>query len=258
MSRAARVRWPDRRLLLALLLGSCLVHALFVAVVRVHDVADQVHGQDRPSVRALLRPQRERALTVRLAALLDPSLLSLPSAQGFSAAIWSAAGWVRREPIVWPLTVAALAVVPPAPATLVAEPSLIDTLQVTGAKSIGDDEPGPAVTRPAAVVAAGSVLRVLNGGAEPRPIVRGPALPVIVQPSPLRPSVVRVGVGLEGMVRFAALESGSGNGATDGEAVRLARQVRFAPAVNAGSESLEWLLLQFVWKTEPPAPAPAR
>jgi hypothetical protein len=55
------------------------------------------------------------------------------------------------------------------------------------------------------------------------------------------------------MVRFVVLERSCGNEAADSRAVELARQVRFEPLADAGTEGLVWGVMKCFWATEVPA-----
>ena len=106
--------------------------------------------------------------------------------------------------------------------------------------------------RPPLVAVNQSVVRVL-GPLEDRGIVHAPTLPTINNPTPLRPTQIRVGVGADGLVLYALLDRSSGDDGVDAQALTLARQIRFEAEQDSSAISLAWGVLRFLWATQPPA-----
>ena len=83
--------------------------------------------------------------------------------------------------------------------------------------------------------------------------MRAPELPVLTSPVPVRAVQVRVGVGADGLVRYALLDRSCGNETVDAQAVLLARQFRFE-ATQSGDSALAWGIMRFLWATQGSTP----
>lgn len=198
-------------------------------------------------------------LPARLAEIMDPSLMSLPSDHGFSRPMTTRSVPAAPRSLGWQNDAAYLGATPSTqfPA-LLRQPPLAALVQSATAPALpapADADEAVTIESPAAVNQ--TVVRAL-GPLASQAIVRGPVLPVIVSESPVRPTRVRVGVAADGTVRFAALERASGNEVADARAVELARQIRFEPVAGAAPEALTWDVLRFLWATELPAAAAAK
>jgi TonB family protein len=194
-------------------------------------------------------------LSYVVAETMDPSLMSLPSARGFSQPLWGRGAAAAHRPSDWnskPVYLDAQA--PPPFPTLLNPPSLAATAQSSTEKlapqpeETGDD-PSEA---PAAVNQ--SVMRIA-GALETRPIVHAPPLSIIANETPLRPTRVRAAVAADGVVRYVVLDRSCGNEAVDTQALELTKQIRFEPWGAADSQPLTWGVIRFLWATEPPPAA---
>jgi TonB family protein len=184
---------------------------------------------------------------------LDPSLMSLPSARGFSRAMWSRGAPATHRPAEWDSKPAYLD--PNAPKTmpplLNLEPLSQSVLSATE-KMPGRSEETEADSYEPPVAVNQSVFRV-GGTLEARAVLRAPQLPTISNESSLRPTRVRIAVAADGLVRYATVERPSGNDAADARAVELVRQIRFEPQEANASDSLTWGVVRILWATEAPA-----
>ncbi len=188
-------------------------------------------------------------MPAKLAEILDPSLMSLPNAHGFSRQMLNRKVPAAPRSLGWQNDAAYLGTTPGGqfPA-LLKQPSIATFVQNAAVPALsvppdGDDAGGEL---PAAVNQ--SVVRAL-GALASQVIVRSPALPTVASETPVRPTRVRIGVAADGTIRFAALERASGNDAADARAVELARQIRFEPLAGVAPETLTWDVLRFLWAT---------
>lgn len=191
-----------------------------------------------------------------IAETLDPSLMSLPSARGFSQPMWKRGAAAAHRESNWKRAPVYLdAHTTPAFPALLNQPSLSDAAQSATQKLApqpaeeADDEP---VESPVAVNQ--SVFRI-SGPLETRPIVQSPPLSTIASETPLRPTRVRAAVAADGVVRYAVLERSCGSEAVDARALELTKQIRFEPLGAVDSQPLMWGVLRFLWATEPPPAA---
>jgi TonB family protein len=98
-------------------------------------------------------------------------------------------------------------------------------------------------------------LAPLGAGLAGRAVVRTPSLLVVTNETALKPTRVRIGVAPDGTVRFASVERSCGKETVDAQAVELAQQIRFEPATDPKSSSLDWGVVKILWATElPPVP----
>jgi len=187
-----------------------------------------------------------------LAELLDPSLLSLPSAHGFSGKPWERAPAVRYEPSDFLASAATLTQSPPAARPVLQEQTPLPAQIQAGAERVA---PVTEFSNETAVAVAlnQSVFRI-TGELEARTLIRAPALGLIEAAVPLRPAVVRIGVGADGRVRYATLERTCGDTTVNAQAVALAREFRFEPRAQATlTPTVEWGLVKFLWAFAAPA-----
>ena len=142
---------------------------------------------------------------------------------------------------------------PPIPPRSLLEPVPLPDAVLSAAEKnpAQSEEPDDESTAPAVSVNE-SVFRIL-GPLEDRGVIRAPELPALGGPTPIKPTQVRVGVGADGLVRYALLDRSSGNEAVDAQAVLLARQIRFETEDNSVSPTLAWGVVRFLWATQAPA-----
>ncbi len=215
---------------------------------------------ERPRIQWLppqgAQPSASGKLPYVIAETLDPSLMSLPSARGFSQPMWKRSAAAARRASDWnrePVYLDARA--PQAFPALLNPPSLSDVAQSATQKLApqpaeeAGEEP---VESPVAVNQ--SVFRI-SGPLETRPIVQSPQLSTIASETPLRPTRVRAAVAADGVVRYAVLERSCGSEAVDARALELTKQMRFEPLGAVDSQPLMWGVVRFLWATEPPPAA---
>jgi hypothetical protein len=193
-----------------------------------------------------------------IADVFDPSLMSLPSAHGFSSGAWTRKIEALQRSLGWNQQPSFLgASTPEAPRSLL-EPVPVDAAVFAAAEKTPalSQEPDDNTVPDVPLSVNQSVFRVL-GALEDRIVVRAPSLPVIDSSAPLRPTQVRVGVGADGLVLYVLLDHSCGDDAVDAQAVSLARQMRFEAEHDSSPTSLAWGVLRFLWATQPPAPTNA-
>jgi len=189
-----------------------------------------------------------------MAELFDPSLMSLPSAHGFSRGMWRHKIEAPYYHLGWDEQPAYLDAGAPSQPRLLLDAAPVDTAVLATAEKTAatseesnNDEQGGAT-----VPVNQSVLRVL-GALEDRVVVRAPPLPVLSSPSPLPPTQIRVAVGADGLVHYALMDHSCGDDAVDAQALALAQQTRFEAEHDTSGTALTWGLLRFLWATQPPA-----
>jgi len=191
-------------------------------------------------------PERPRIHWLPAAATdrFDPSLMSLPSARGFSGKLWERAAPVGPPTQVWESGPLYFDAKPNrSPGTLLEWPALVREVRAAATKlPVAAEELPAAGDLPLPVNR--TVIRVAGSLAE-RPVWEEPAAAAVRSDVTLRPTRLRVGVGSDGRVQFATVERTSGDAAVDGRAIELARQLRFEP--RAAGEELQWGVLQFLW-----------
>lgn len=89
----------------------------------------------------------------------------------------------------------------------------------------------------------------LEGALRQRPIVRGLPVPPLALSEIVQSSVVQVGVDSDGVPDSVRLLASSGAAAADREAMRRARQLRFAPS--SAASRFTWGNVVFAWLTQP-------
>jgi hypothetical protein len=251
-----RFRITERQVLMLLLITSCAAFGGAFLVVgfrrqrgeRLEQVARaRVHWMppvSAPAAAALPAPYV-------LAEYFDPSLMSLPSAHGFSARMWqrNAEAPPRQfEPapqLAWldPPALTPNAVVLPTPA--VEDAPVADAVKLPAALQELSELLPPEISEPRRQ----SMLRV-EGALENRQILEQPNLPTPKVDAALRATRVRVAVTADGRVRYAVLERSCGNGSVDAQALELSRRLRFDAVSAADPLALTWGMLRFLWVTQ--------
>ena len=197
-----------------------------------------------------VRPTDERYV---IADVFDPSLMSLPSIHGFSHDVWRKKIEAAQRDLGWNEKPAYLDVQPPdAPPSLLKPVSpavaVLSAAEKTPAQSAETDN--EVITPP--VTVNESVFHVL-GALENRGVIQAPELPVLNSPTPIRSAQVRVGVGADGLVRYALLDRSCGDETVDAQALSLAQRMRFEAEQSGDSTTLAWGVVRFLWALQPPA-----
>lgn len=255
MTAVPRVFFGERQILLLMLTASLGAHVAAFFVVGVSDKVKTLGLVERPRVQ-WMRPQSlERPGKLELqyvvAETLDPSLMSLPNARGFSKKMWERGVAAAHRGVEWGSEPAYLDAKPeksfPSLLNIVPLPQFVQS--ATERMSARIEETEQELYEPTVAVNQ-SVFRI-GGTLEMRPVLRAPSLPTIPSNTPLRPTRMRIAVAADGIVRYATLERTSGNEDVDGRALELVRQIRFAPQDTAASDSLAWGVARILWATEP-------
>ena len=257
MKRVVGLSFAQGQLMLWILVGSVLAVGAMLVFFRVTGVGRAPVPRQVPHIEWMpaasssqLHANDERYI---VADMNDPSLMSLPSAHGFSRAVWRRKIEAAQRNLGWNEQPAYLDVTFPGTPPSLLEPVPLDAAVLSAAEknpaqSEESDEQAPQA--PAMVNA--SVFRVL-GPLEDRGVMHAPELPVLSSSVPVRPAQVRVGVGPDGLVRYALLDRSCGNETVDAQAVLLARQFRFE-ATQSGDPILTWGIVRFLWATQGTTP----
>jgi TonB family protein len=224
--------------------------------------------------RAPVRPRpTAAALTLHLAAqasaelraLYDPTLFTLPHAQGFSGPVWQRVPRPEFRPFEWsappnrlPLAVDRIGAV----FTRLVETNYSDALQFPAQPEANPTLPD---LPPLSLLKDQSVLELEDGLAERR-LLTPLQLKSWSSPDILTNSVVQVVVDAEGRPVSVTLLSGSGSADADQYALGQAKAARFKPVSRTPAETspnptapLSWGKMIFRWHTvpTPPTSAPA-
>lgn len=247
-----RFRVTERQVLLLLLAASLLTYA---AVFVVSGWRRRAEGPSRASQppRVFWMPpadaSRAEPPAYFMARYFDPSLMTLPSAHGYSRAMWQRRANGTRPTFEPPVELALRepATVGEMPA-LLPQPPVAVAIQTTAKKlpALAEDIASPdEVVHPATQ----STVRV-EGEWPSRELVEQPELPVVASATALRRTRVRVAVTPDGRVQYATLDRSCGNEPVDAQALELARQLRFSPARSEDPLALEWVRVRFNWATK--------
>jgi TonB family protein len=224
--------------------------------------------------RAPIRPRpTAAALTFHLAAqasaelraLYDPTLFTLPHAQGFSGPVWQRVPRPEFRPFEWsappnrlPLAVDRIGAI----FTRLVETNYSSALQLPAQPEANPTLPD---LPPLSLLKDQSVVELEDGLAERR-LLTPLQLKSWSSPDILTNSVVQVVVDAEGRPVSVTLLSGSGSAAADQYALDQAEAARFKPVSRTPAETspnptapLSWGKMIFRWHTvpTPPASAPA-
>lgn len=259
MRRAPKLVFAQGQLLLWILAGSLVAFGVMFVFFRVSGVS--LNTTPRESAHVLMMPAANPFSSSDsryvIADVFDPSLMTLPSAHGFSRGMWRQKIEAKQRNLGWNEQPAFLAAQPTEIPGSLLEPTPVDmavqsSAQKTPALSEESND-NEAIEAPVSINQ--SVLRVLSA-LEDRGVTYTPPLPIINSSVPIRPTQVRVGVGADGLVLYAMLDRAdrtSGDEAADAQALALARQVRFEAERDSSSTSLAWGVLRFLWATQEPA-----
>jgi hypothetical protein len=236
----------EQPLLVALLFVSLAFHVAAGFVFRVGTFERAVRGPSQPFVQ-YIGAEKEEALG--LAAVRDPSLVSLASPHGFSASALTPPPHFPYQPP---------SVDQPA-RPLTAPPPIIEPATPPSAARLGEmliAKLAPSSQEPAETPVAPNVTRVAFGGslASRAPTVSGDSLR-IEGLAPPQPTVLRVAVDPLGVVRYALLSESSGSAAADNRGIQQVQAWRFMAAERAGT-ALDWGEVRILWAGgETPTPA---
>jgi hypothetical protein len=257
MKRVAKVSFAQGQLMLWILVGSLLAFGAMFVFFRISGVTLATVPRKLPLI-AFMPTARQDPLSLTdaryiVADVFDPSLMSLPSLHGFSSGLWRRRIEAKQRNLDWNQEPAYLDAKQPEPLRSLLEPVPLAAAALSASEKNPalSEEPENEMTGPAEIVNA-SVFRVL-GPLEDRGVIRAPELPVLASPVPVRAVQVRVGVGPDGLVRYALLDRSCGSEVVDAQAVLLARQFRFE-ATQSGDSALVWGIVRFLWATQGSTP----
>jgi hypothetical protein len=260
MKRALKLSFAQGQLMLWILAGSLVAFGVMFLFFRVSGVALTGSQREMPHI-AWMPTARQNPFSPSdaryvISSVFDPSLMTLPSAHGFSRGMWRRKIEARQRDLGWDDQPAFLADRPMEALRSLLEPTPVDAAVLSAAEKppalseeSNDNQP---IESPVSVNQ--SVLRVLSA-LEDRGVTYTPPLPVINSSGPIRPTQVRVGVGADGLVRYALLDRTdrtSGDETVDAQALALARQIRFEAERDGSTTSLAWGVLRFLWATQGP------
>ncbi|HUI05463.1 MAG TPA: hypothetical protein VL486_00500 [Verrucomicrobiae bacterium] len=255
--KRVRLSFAQGQLMLWILASSLLAVVAMFAFFRVTVVRSTPPAHETPQIDWMpaprpgqLHPTDERYV---IADVLDPSLMSLPSVHGFSQDVWRQKISATQRDLGWNEQPAYLDAAPAEAPPSLLQPvplpaAVLSAAEKTPAQS--EESDGEVATPP--VTVNESVFRVL-GALEDRGVIHGPELPVLSSPTPIRPVQVRVGVGTDGLVRYALLDRSCGNDAVDAQALLFAQQIRFEADGAGIAPTLAWGVVRFLWATQAPA-----
>jgi hypothetical protein len=254
MKRVRKLSFAQGQLLLWILAGSLVAFGAMFVFFRVSGVS--LGTAPRESTRVLMMPTAKQNpfsssdSRYVVADLFDPSLMTLPSAHGFSRGMWRQKIEAKQRDLGWSEQPAFLAARPTEAPTSLLEPTPVDTAVLSAAEKTfalsEESNDNEAIEPPMSINQ--SVLRVVNA-LEDRSVTYSPPLPIMNSSAPIRPTQVRVGVGANGLVLYALLDRSSGDETVDAQALALARQIRFE-AGHDDSTPMAWGVLRFLWAVQ--------
>ena len=248
--------------MLWLLAGSIVAFGAMFLFFRVSGVSLTTPAREVPRINFMPTPRQDPLLAPGpayvVAEMFDPSLMSLPSAHGFSRHMWARKIEASQRDLGWNQQPAFLGVeVPGVPPPLL-QPVMVDAAVLTAAEKTPAVSEEPNDDEPLGVPISinQSVYRVL-GALENRSVAFAPPLPTINSSVPLTPTQIRVGVDADGVVLYALLDPSrdrsSGDDGVDAQAMDIARQFRFEAEHASSTPPLTWGVLRFLWATESPS-----
>lgn len=248
--------------MLWILAGSIVAFGSMFLFFRVSGVSLTAPPREVPRFNYML-PARQAPLVAHDAAyvvaeVFDPSLMSLPSAHGFSRHLWSRKIEASQRDLGWDQQPAFLGVTLPGEPAPLLQPVAVDAAVLTAAEKDPalSEESNDNELPEASMSINQSVYRVI-GALDNRSITLAPPLPTITSPKPLAPTQVRVAVNPDGLVFYALLDvsprgGSSGDDSVDARALDIARQFRFEAEHATDAPPLTWGILRFLWATQPP------
>ncbi len=262
MRRVPKLSFAQGQLMLWILAGSIVAFGSMFLFFRVSGVSLTAASREVPRIN-FMPTARQAPLLAHdpayvVADVFDPSLMSLPSAHGFSRHLWARKIEASQRDLGWNQRPAFLGVtVPGVPAPLL-QPVPVDAAVLAAAEKTPalSEESNDNELPEAPLSINQSVYRVL-GALENRSVVSAPSLPTINSPAALTPTQIRVGVDPDGLVLYTLLDPSrdrsSGNDGVDAQALDIARQFRFEAEHVNGTPPLTWGVLRFLWATQPPS-----
>ncbi len=258
MRRVPKLSFGQGQLMLWILAGSLIAFGVMFLFFRVSGVALTTTPREAPHI-AWMPTARQDPLSPHdpryvMADVFDPSLMSLPNAHGFSSGAWHQKIEAAQRNLGWNQQPAFLNPAAPSEPHSLLEPTPLDAAVLSAAEKTEalSEEPSDGDATTPLVAVNQSVVRVL-GPLEDRGIVHAPTLPTINNPTPLRPTQIRVGVGADGVVLYSLLDRSSGDDDVDTQALAIARQIRFEAEQDSSTISLAWGVVRFLWATQPSA-----
>jgi TonB family protein len=255
MKRGPKLSFAQGQLLLWILAGSLVAFGAMFVFFRVSGVS--LATAPRETSRVLVMPKANQnpfsSSDPRyvIADVFDPSLMTLPSAHGFSRGMWRQKIVPTQRNLGWNEQPAFLADRPMDALRSLLEPTPVDAAVLSAAEKTPalseESNDNEAIEPPISINQ--SVLRVLSA-LEDRGVTYLPPLPVITSSGPIRPTQVRVGVGADGLVLYAVLDRSCGDEAVDAQALALVQQIRFEAERDSSSTSVTWGVLRFLWATQ--------
>jgi hypothetical protein len=255
MKRVPKLSFAQGQLMLWILAGSLVAFGVMFLFFRVSGVSLTAAPREMPHVawmsKASQNPFSHSDPRYVISEVFDPSLMTLPSAHGFSRGMWRQKIEATQRNLGWSEQPAFLADRPMNALRSLLEPTPVDAAVLTAAEKTpalseesNDNEP---IASPVSINQ--SVLRVLSA-LEDRGVTYTPPLPIVNSPAPVRPTQIRVGVSANGLVLYALLDRSCGDDAVDAQALALARQLRFEAQRDSTATSLAWGVLRFLWATQ--------
>jgi hypothetical protein len=263
MRRAPKLSFAQGQLMLWILAGSIVASGSMFLFFRVSGVSLTATPREVPHFN-FMPTARQNPLMAHdpayvIADVFDPSLMSLPSAHGFSRHVWARKIEASQRDLGWNQQPAFLGVTAPGVPPPLLQPVPVDAAVLTAAEKTPalSEESNDNELPEAPMSVNQSVYRVL-GALENRSVAYVPSLPTINSPKPLAPTQVRVGVNPDGVVLYALLDlslrgGSSGDDGVDAQALDMARQFRFEAEHVNGTPPLTWGVLRFLWATQPPS-----
>jgi hypothetical protein len=255
MKRVPKLSFSQGQLMLWILVGSLVAFGVMFLFFRVSGVSLTAAPRELPHVAwmstAGQNPFSSSDARYVIADIFDPSLMTLPSAHGFSRGMWRQKIEAKQRDLGWNEQPAFLDVQPMEMPGSLLEPTPVDTAVLSAAEKTPafseESNDNEAFEPPISINQ--SVLRVLSA-LEDRGITYSPLLPTITSSGPIRPTQVRVGVGADGLVLYTLLDRSCGDEAVDAQALALARQIRFEAERDGSATPLAWGILRFLWAAQ--------
>jgi len=256
MSRVPKLSFAQGQLMLWILAGSLVAFGAMFLFFRVSGVSLTTAPREIPRINFMPTKRQDPLLVpgpaYMIADVFDPSLMSLPSAHGFSKRVWARKIDASQRDLGWNQPPSFLGVTPPTVTASLLQPVPVDVAVLGAAENppaVSEEPNDQEVLEPPLSINQ-SVYRVLSA-LEDRSIAYAPPLPTIQGLAPLAPAEVRVGVDADGLVLYALLDRSSGDDAVDAQALALAKRFRFEAEHNSSPSSLTWGILRFLWATQP-------
>jgi len=255
MRHVPKLSFAQGQLMLWILAGSLVAFGAMFLFYRVSCVSLNTAPREIPRINFMPTKRQDPLLVpgpaYMIADVFDPSLMSLPSAHGFSKRAWARKIDASQRDLGWNEPPWFLGVAPPTVTTSLLQPVPVDVAVLGAAENAPavSEEPNDQEVPEPPLSINQSVFRVL-GALEDRSIAYAPPLPTIQGLAPLTPTQVRIGLDADGMVLYALLDRSSGDDAVDAQALALAKQFRFDAEHNSSPDSLTWGVLRFLWATQ--------